>query len=67
MNLRVRAANAGAAIEILDAIFATKPRDEWLTVLRDGGDFIFTIINSVDCGRWKLVNIALTIRNPWPG
>jgi crotonobetainyl-CoA:carnitine CoA-transferase CaiB-like acyl-CoA transferase len=48
VNLRVRAANTGAAIEILDAIFATKPRAEWLQILRAGGDFIFTIINSVD-------------------
>ena len=48
VNLRARAANAGTAIEILDAIFATKPRDEWLGILRAGGDFIFTIVNSVD-------------------
>ena len=47
-NLRVRAANAGAAVEALDAVFATKPRDEWITLLRAGGDFIFTIVNSVD-------------------
>jgi crotonobetainyl-CoA:carnitine CoA-transferase CaiB-like acyl-CoA transferase len=47
-NLRVRAANAGAAVEILDAIFASKPRDEWIAILRAGGDFIFTIVNSVD-------------------
>jgi len=48
VDLRVRAANAGAAVEALDAIFATKPRDEWITLLRAGGDFIFTIVNSVD-------------------
>ncbi|MFQ5667914.1 MAG: CaiB/BaiF CoA transferase family protein [Candidatus Binatia bacterium] len=47
-DIRVRAANAGAAVEILDEIFATKPRDEWLRFLRAGGDFIFTIVNSVD-------------------
>jgi crotonobetainyl-CoA:carnitine CoA-transferase CaiB-like acyl-CoA transferase len=47
-NLRVRAANAGAAIEILDGVFATKPREEWLRTLRAGGDFIFTVVNSVD-------------------
>ena len=47
-DLRVRAANAGAAIEILDEIFATKPRDEWSGILRAGGDFIFTVVNSVD-------------------
>jgi len=47
-NLRVRAANAGAAIEILDEIFASKPRDEWMQRLRAGGDFIFTGVNSID-------------------
>ncbi len=48
VDLRVRAANAGAAIEILDEIFATKPRDEWIGILRAGGDFILTVVNSVD-------------------
>lgn len=47
-NLRVRAANAGAAVEILDSIFATRPRDEWVSLLRAGGDFIFTVVNTVD-------------------
>ncbi len=47
-NIRVRAGNAAAAIEILDEIFASQPRDHWLQVLRAGGDFIFTIVNSVD-------------------
>ena len=47
-TIRVRAANAGAAVEILDEIFATKPRAEWVRLLRAGGDFIFTIVNSVD-------------------
>jgi crotonobetainyl-CoA:carnitine CoA-transferase CaiB-like acyl-CoA transferase len=47
-NLRVRAANAGAAVEILDEVFASKPRDQWIRILRAGGDFIFTVVNSVD-------------------
>jgi CoA:oxalate CoA-transferase len=47
-NLRARAANAGAAVEALDTIFASKPRDEWIRLLRAGGDFIFTVVNSVD-------------------
>ncbi len=47
-NLRVRAGNAGAAIEILDEIFATQPRDEWMRRLRTAGDFIFTVVNGVD-------------------
>ena len=48
VDLRARAANAGAAVEALDAIFATKPRAEWIRILRAGGDFIFTVVNSVD-------------------
>ena len=47
-DLRTRAANAGAAVEALDGIFATKPRAEWMRILRAGGDFIFTSVNSVD-------------------
>jgi crotonobetainyl-CoA:carnitine CoA-transferase CaiB-like acyl-CoA transferase len=48
VDLRARAANAGAAVQILDEIFATRPRDEWMQILRDGGDFIFTVVNSVE-------------------
>ena len=47
-DLRVRAANAGAAIEILDEVFAGKPLAEWLRILRAGGDFIFCQVNAVD-------------------
>lgn len=47
-DLRTLAANASAAIEIFDEVFASKPRDEWLRRLRAGGDFIFTVVNSVD-------------------
>ena len=48
VDLRVRAANAGAAIEILDEVFAGKPLAEWLRILRAGGDFIFCQVNAVD-------------------
>jgi crotonobetainyl-CoA:carnitine CoA-transferase CaiB-like acyl-CoA transferase len=47
-TLAARAANAGEAVDILDAIFATKPRREWIPILRAGGDFIFTVVNSVN-------------------
>jgi crotonobetainyl-CoA:carnitine CoA-transferase CaiB-like acyl-CoA transferase len=47
-ELRARASNCAAAIEILDEIFATKPRAEWMEILRAGGDFIFCQVNSVD-------------------
>jgi crotonobetainyl-CoA:carnitine CoA-transferase CaiB-like acyl-CoA transferase len=47
-DLRARTANAEACVAILDAAFKTKPRDEWMKVLRESpGDFIFTIVNSV--------------------
>ena len=40
--------NAEACVTALDAIFAARPRAEWMQILRDGGDFIFTVVNSVD-------------------
>ena len=43
------AAHSREMIEIFDAIFATRTRDEWMRQLRDApGDFIFTIVNEVD-------------------
>ncbi len=47
-DLRVRAQNAEACVGILDQVFATRPRAEWLEILRKGGDFIFTVVNSVN-------------------
>lgn len=47
-DMRVRAANAGDCITLLDQIFATRPCGEWLERLRKGGDFIFTHVNTVD-------------------
>ncbi len=43
-----RMMNAGDCIRLLDEIFARRPRAEWLDRLARGGDFIFSIINSVD-------------------
>jgi len=43
-----RMMNAGDCIEILDATFATRPRAEWLDLLHKGGDFIVSVVNSVD-------------------
>lgn len=48
IDMPTRAGNAGVAIEMLDAAFASKPLDEWLTILRAGGDFIFCQVQSVD-------------------
>jgi crotonobetainyl-CoA:carnitine CoA-transferase CaiB-like acyl-CoA transferase len=46
-DIRSRGRNASALIEILDRTFASRPREEWLKILRDGGDFIYTIVNSI--------------------
>jgi crotonobetainyl-CoA:carnitine CoA-transferase CaiB-like acyl-CoA transferase len=40
--------NAGDCVALLDATFATRPRGEWLDLLRKGGDFIVSVVNSVD-------------------
>jgi crotonobetainyl-CoA:carnitine CoA-transferase CaiB-like acyl-CoA transferase len=46
-EVKTRGKNAGALVEILDAVFAARPRDEWMRTLKTGGDFIYTIVNSV--------------------
>jgi crotonobetainyl-CoA:carnitine CoA-transferase CaiB-like acyl-CoA transferase len=43
-----RMMNAGDCVTLLDATFATRPRAEWLELLRKGGDFIVSVVNSVD-------------------
>ncbi len=48
-DLTVRAANAAECVAIIDAAMASRTRDEWLRALReDPGDYIYTIVNSVD-------------------
>ncbi len=47
IDLRSRARNAAACVAILDEIFASKSLAEWTEILRSGGDFIFTRVNSV--------------------
>jgi crotonobetainyl-CoA:carnitine CoA-transferase CaiB-like acyl-CoA transferase len=43
-----RMVNCGDCIRMLDEIFARRPRAEWLERLSKGGDFIFSVVNSVD-------------------
>ncbi|HXJ32552.1 MAG TPA: CoA transferase [Candidatus Eisenbacteria bacterium] len=43
-----RMMNAGDCVALLDARFATRTRAEWLEALRSGGDFIVSVVNSVD-------------------
>jgi CoA:oxalate CoA-transferase len=42
-----RAENAKELIPIFDQAFAAKPRDEWMTALKAGGDFIYTVVNNI--------------------
>jgi crotonobetainyl-CoA:carnitine CoA-transferase CaiB-like acyl-CoA transferase len=42
-----RGMNAAELIGIFDEIFASRTRDEWMAALDAGGDFIFTLVNSV--------------------
>jgi crotonobetainyl-CoA:carnitine CoA-transferase CaiB-like acyl-CoA transferase len=46
-DMRVRGKNCEELIGILDRVFAEKPRDEWLRILKEGGDFIYTVVNTV--------------------
>jgi crotonobetainyl-CoA:carnitine CoA-transferase CaiB-like acyl-CoA transferase len=48
-DMRSRAQNAEAAVAAFDEVFARRPRAEWMRHLKESpGDFIFTIVNSVD-------------------
>ncbi len=47
-TMLARMANAADCVTLLDDTFATRPRDEWLRILAAGGDFIVSIVNSVD-------------------
>ena len=42
-----RGMNAAELIGLLDEVFASRTRDEWTQALTDGGDFIFSYVNSV--------------------
>jgi len=46
-DVKSRGKNASPLIEILDDVFAARPRDEWMRILKAGGDFIYTVVNSV--------------------
>ena len=42
-----RADNAKDLIPILDAALASRPRDAWMKALKAGGDFIYTVVNTI--------------------
>ena len=47
-SLLARAQNAEACVAIIDSAFRSKPRAEWLSILRASkGDFIFTLVNAL--------------------
>ena len=46
--MRLRGKNRRELIKILDDVFLTKPRSEWMKILDEGGDFIYTVVNSID-------------------
>jgi CoA:oxalate CoA-transferase len=48
VSAQQRMFNCTDCITLLDATFASRPRDEWLHVLAAGGDFIATVVNAVD-------------------
>ena len=47
-TMMARAQNTVECVEALDQAFAKRTRDEWMQRLRDGGDFIFGVVSSVD-------------------
>lgn len=46
-NHQARTENRSELTAILDKVFSTKPRDEWIKLLEQGGDFIFSPIYEV--------------------
>jgi crotonobetainyl-CoA:carnitine CoA-transferase CaiB-like acyl-CoA transferase len=46
-DMRSRSKNHRELVKILDGVFATRPRAEWLKILKEGGDFIYTVVNRV--------------------
>jgi crotonobetainyl-CoA:carnitine CoA-transferase CaiB-like acyl-CoA transferase len=47
-SMQPRMLNSADCVALLDGVFATRPRDEWVRRLTEGGDFIFSIVNAVD-------------------
>ena len=47
-NQTQRMFNCGDCVALLDEVFARRPRTEWLSILSKGGEFIATLVNTVD-------------------
>jgi crotonobetainyl-CoA:carnitine CoA-transferase CaiB-like acyl-CoA transferase len=46
-GIRPRGKNHRELVAILDNVFITKTREEWMKILKQGGDFIYTVVNSI--------------------
>jgi len=46
-TMEARGQNSEETIRRLDDIFATRPRHEWVKVLDEGGDFIWSVVNTI--------------------
>ena len=60
-NLQARSQNAEELCSILSKLFASKPRDEWLRILKQNEDFMFGPINNVN----DLVNDPQVLANDY--
>jgi crotonobetainyl-CoA:carnitine CoA-transferase CaiB-like acyl-CoA transferase len=47
-TMQQRMFNCADCVALLDQVFARRPRAEWLRLLAEGGDFIYSVVNSVD-------------------
>lgn len=47
-TMGIRTKNSEALITVLDQRFASKSRDEWMSVFKHGGDFIYTLVNTIN-------------------
>jgi CoA:oxalate CoA-transferase len=46
-NMDARAENAAEMVSVLDSVFATKTRQEWLDILSNAGDLLFEPVNTI--------------------
>ena len=47
-DIKTRGKNHRELVAILDQVFSTKSRAAWMKALKEGGDFIYTIVNTIN-------------------
>ena len=47
-SIKSRGKNHRELVAMLDKVFLTRPRAEWMKALKEGGDFIYTIVNTIN-------------------